>query len=548
MADTTSMAQDIILCNLCDKRAALLHCNPCQDNLCEECVGKHYMTSSSFAHEIVKYKDRKFQLKFSNCSAHETEKCTVICQNCDLPVCIKCLTGVHKGHNAVDFCEIIDAVKNKIKENTVSLEAILPQFEQADRQIESKTADLISRCNEMQNLAIERGKEWRQAIDDLVEKNKVAIDKMKEDGIKDLRESQAEIKDTIQVLMQDIVKNKKIILSVEANEIKQYKLTSQKLYHSIPLEFDLMLPTFLPYQINSDQLQQDFGVLHAHVLMRHLKTRTNSVSKPRNLLDKVIEIKTFVVENNLRQIACLGTEEAWITYKEKPIIQRMNTRGSILETVISSCVDWNGHPSDILIKNGELLYTDRMKRSVNIVRDGKSTTFITVQKGWEPLGLSGTKAGDLLVSVGTSNMGSYKIVRYEGQQIKQEVDKDDRGNSLFKEGDRMFYVAENINGDICACDVNARAIVVICKTGKLRFRYKGMQTMEGNFIPCTIITDAVGNILVGDNGNKCIHIIDKDGQFLRSLKDYDRLSVDDLGRLWVGESGGNEVKVFKYIE
>ncbi|XP_061175574.1 uncharacterized protein LOC133184500 [Saccostrea echinata] len=548
MASTTTMAQDIILCHLCDKRAALLHCNPCQDNLCEECVGRHYMTSSSSSHEIVKYKDMKFQLKFSNCKAHETEKCTVVCQNCDLPVCIKCLTGVHKGHDAVDFSEIIVAAKNRIEENTASVEKILPQFEQADRRIESKIGDLISRCDEMQNLVTEHGKEWRQAIDYIVEKNKGAINKMKEDGIKDLRESQAEIKDTIEVLMQAVRNNRKIIQSVDANEINQYKLTSQNFYQNIPLEVELRLPTFVPSQIHSVQLQKKFGVLNSPVILRQPKTRIESVSKPRKLLDKAIDIKTFSVENNLRQMACLGTDEAWITYKEKSIIQRINTQGFILETVMSSCVDWNGHPSDILIKNGELLYTDRMKRSVNIVRDGKSTNFITVQKGWEPLGLCGTKSGDLLVAMGTSYEGTYKIVRYEGQKVKQEIEKDDRGNSLFNEGDRMFYVAENVNGDICACDVNARAVVVVNKAGKLRYRYKGMQTMEGKFIPCTIITDAMGRILVGDNGNKCIHIIDQDGQFLRSLDDYDRLSIDDLGRLWLGESGGNEVKVFKYTE
>ncbi|XP_061188061.1 uncharacterized protein LOC133196144 [Saccostrea echinata] len=111
----------------------------------------------------------------------------------------------------------------------------------------------------------------------------------------------------------------------------------------------------------------------------------------------------------------------------------------------------------------------------------------------------------------------------------------------------MFYVAENVNGDICACDVNARAVVVVNKKGKLRYTCKGMQTMEGKFILCTIITDAMDHILVGNNGNKCI-IINQHGQFLRSLDNYDRLSIDDLGRLWVGESGGNEVKVFKYTE
>ncbi|XP_062614369.1 uncharacterized protein LOC134276109 [Saccostrea cucullata] len=484
MASRKTMAQDVILCHLCDRRAAQLHC-------------------------------------------------------------------LHKGHDVVDFSEIIDTAKHEIQENTASLEDILPQFEEAESHIESKIADSFSRCDEMQTLAVEHGKKWHQVIDDIVQKNKDLISEMKESGSRDLRKCQTEIMDTIQVLMQAVQKNKKVIQSVDANEISQYELPSQNLYRDILLNVEFRLPIFVPKPPDSIQLHKLFGELIGPVILPQTSERKALISKTRNLLDKAIEIRTFTTENNLRKFACLGTEEVWISYNEKSIIHRVNTKGDIQETVISSCLEWNGHPSDISIsRNGELMYTDRMNRSINIVREGKSSNFISVEKEWEPLGLCCTKSGELLVGMGTSDDKRYKIVRYGGRQVNQEIEKDDHGDCLFGEGNKMFYVTENVNGDICVSDVNARAVVVINQSGKLRYRYKGIHATEKSFIPSNIATDCNGRILVGGQGNKCIHVIDQDGQFLRSISSYDSctLSIDDLGRLWVGKFGGSEVKVIRYTE
>ncbi|XP_062598888.1 E3 ubiquitin-protein ligase TRIM45-like, partial [Saccostrea cucullata] len=198
MASNITRAQEIILCHLCDidAKAAALLCNSCQVNLCEECVGKHYMTSSSSAHEIVKYKDRKFHLIFTNCESHKSEKCTVHCQNCDIPVCIKCLTGVHRGHEASDLSKIVESKKRQIIENTAHLENLIPQFDQADARIATSLADFISRCDELQIAVNKFGKEWHRIVDEIVDKNKKDIAKMKEDGIREIGDYQDENKNT----------------------------------------------------------------------------------------------------------------------------------------------------------------------------------------------------------------------------------------------------------------------------------------------------------------------------------------------------------------
>ncbi|XP_062591525.1 uncharacterized protein LOC134277039 [Saccostrea cucullata] len=146
----------------------------------------------------------------------------------------------------------------------------------------------------------------------------------------------------------------------------------------------------------------------------------------------------------------------------------------------------------------------------------------------------------------THDEENYKIVRYEGQTIKQEIEKDDQGNPLYEAGEKMLFVTENNNGDICASDVNGKIVVVVNKAGKLRYRYKGQQTMRVQFEPSTIVTDSAGCIIIEDVGNFCTHIIDQDGQFLRSLDFCGLMSVDTLGRLWMGEYENGIVKIIKY--
>ncbi|XP_061163282.1 uncharacterized protein LOC133172418 [Saccostrea echinata] len=142
----------------------------------------------------------------------------------------------------------------------------------------------------------------------------------------------------------------------------------------------------------------------------------------------------------------------------------------------------------------------------------------------------------------------YKFVRYEGKRIKQEIGKDQQGNPIFKGGLKMLFVAENNNGDICAPDCNIDTVTVVNKTGRLRYRYKGQETMKETFRPANIVTDSASRILVKDTGNKCLHILDQDDWFLRILDFYGAPSVDSLSRLWVGEFKTGTVKIIRFAE
>ena len=244
----------------------------------------------------------------------------------------------------------------------------------------------------------------------------------------------------------------------------------------------------------------------------------------------------------LRRIVCLGAGEAWVI-GEKANVKRIDIHGSVKEKVRCQNI-----PSDIsLTEKGELIYSDKINRTVNIIRQAKIQVLITLPKGWQPLGICYTTSRGVLVSLQMSERN--KIVYYRGEEITMEIDKDEHGNHIFRDGSGMLIVTKNINRDICVTDENAKTVVVMNSEGRVRFRYNG--TRERSFEPRCIVTDSLGHILVTELAFECIHILSQDCNLLRCVENCNldtpcALSVDNKGSMWVGLYYKGNIKVIQY--
>lgn len=120
-----------------------------------------------------------------------------------------------------------------------------------------------------------------------------------------------------------------------------------------------------------------------------------------------------------------------------------------------------------------------------------------------------------------------------------------------------FRIAVNTNGDICVSDYGdgTRGVTILQRDGTVKCWYKGQPATKASdqpFLPHGIVCDGNGYILVSDWNNDCVHVLDKDGNFMLylvnakdGLEGPNALGLDGRGYLWVGDSHG-VVRIFKY--
>ncbi|XP_022311815.1 uncharacterized protein LOC111117042 [Crassostrea virginica] len=556
MATSTSWAQDIITCDLCDKPTQQF-CNSCQVNLCETCIKKHRYEFKTLMHEIVPFLERKIQLVFPECREHSGKRCEVSCKKCNTPVCIKCIgLGPHKGHDVEELTKTHEKKIRKIKSDTQEIKAkIIPKYQNEDRKVEnnilktkSKIEDLRKDCKKLRKL-------WHQEVDSIFDKIDSLGQSLGEENLNALQGYHNKIRNLISEINKTVKLNEILINSNNLFEVNKYQSKLNE-YQDFPEHVDLKFP-FLDSSIDKgNELGIEIGGYR--ITLKQMSQSSPSTVVYRlttrigKLMDKVKVIATIpTTYNPLYGVSCVGEADAWI-YGNNKTITGIDIHGAVKDK--QSCLGWPGGIS--VTRERELIFSNYSNRTVNTVRDGKSETLITTPEGLRPLTLSCTRSGDILVHVckGSGPQRKNKIIRYKGQNIKKEIGNDGQGYPIFKDGEYQLYMSENNNGDVCVSDVNADAVIVVEKTGRVRFRYDGTPARrEKSFDPRGIVTDTLSQIIVTDYNNNSLHILDENGEFLGCVDDCGltkpyALSVDSEGRLWVGLCGTGVIQVIEYLQ
>uniref|UniRef100_K1QPG5 Tripartite motif-containing protein 2 n=1 Tax=Magallana gigas TaxID=29159 RepID=K1QPG5_MAGGI len=214
-------------------------------------------------------------------------------------------------------------------------------------------------------------------------------------------------------------------------------------------------------------------------------------------------------------------------------------------------------PWDIAVtKSGDLVYTDYADHTVNIVK-GKNIDvqeLIRLQQ-WKPVSVFFPSSGDLLLIMDSDDNKQTKVLRYSDYKENQSIQFNEKGQPLYSSDGNIKYIGiqYNRNRDICVSDCAAHSVVVVNKSGSMRFIYPqdGYSTTEQIFNPYGITTNSQGRILTADYNNDRIHILDQDGQFLRYIDNCDiknpwGLCLDTKGNLIVAQNKSSKIKKISY--
>ena len=124
-------------CDSCGENSPVAYCTECDDLLCSVCWEHHQALRKTRSHSSFKLQEAqnisqdKYSLSSSTspvCQDHEDQKLDLYCQQCSIPVCVKCILVSHKNHSIV--------VSNHAMDQRDEINVSLEGFPMAQQQLE----------------------------------------------------------------------------------------------------------------------------------------------------------------------------------------------------------------------------------------------------------------------------------------------------------------------------------------------------------------------------------------------------------------------------
>nr|XP_034309658.1 tripartite motif-containing protein 2 isoform X3 [Crassostrea gigas] len=553
--DPRRTAQDVLRCDLCETPVPPMYCDICLIHLCKACVGGHL---SEFAkeHKIVPFEKRGSSTK---CPNHFSKICELYCEQCDIPICVQCTSSTqHQGHTFVYIVKILEKQRTVLQKDLQELEKfIYPKYQEIASSIPVQKAFLNTSSQKIASDISKHGEEMHREIDVIIKKLKSDLDEMDSKYLAALNKHEEEIKHMLSDITQTIADLKKILNSDDVGLVSAYKSRNAE-FRRLPPKLKVTLPRFSPQKIDKQQISAHFGSLSELSIKTKeqnytIDSSSTAHSPPERSLIDVPQIITEINTDfkNAKNVSCLNDEDIWIHGNDN-ILKLYNLQRGLIKSMKTKS---GKRAEDVAVtRSGDLLYTNYLDRTLNIVKNTKIQTVITLQ-GWRPSGVCSTSSSDILVAMNNDDWKTpSKVVRYSGFIEKQSIQYKENGQALYSSGGSTKYISENRNQDISVSDCGAGEVVVVNQAGKFRFTYTGLTSSAKElFEPYGITTDSHSHILIADLDNHGIHIVDRDGQFLRFIDNCHLekpfgLCVNTRDNLFVADAKTCKVKKIQYYK
>ena len=269
-------------------------------------------------------------------------------------------------------------------------------------------------------------------------------------------------------------------------------------------------PTFNKCEIDENYLQNYFGYIEKKH-ERKINLLREKIYKPHPNSDrKILEAPSVssVIDtgfpasmnnNRLYAMAVTDDQKLWMG-GESHELKLFDLQGHLQRTVPITCAGMY-----ICMYNNQVVYsgTEAVKKISN---DDTVVTMFTTGD-WEPYGITGSASGDLLVCLCKDDQS--KVVRYSSTgTVLQEIQYDSQCQPLYQDA---YYITENVNGDIIVNDLKMNKVITVDRLGIFRYSYSGGKSST------SVATDSLGHVYVTDYHGDKIHMLDRDGRFLRYM-------------------------------
>ncbi|XP_062584561.1 uncharacterized protein LOC134246245 [Saccostrea cucullata] len=579
MSQSTSKGtgQHYVECATCNCYNYSSHyCNTCHQRMCEQCRDDHLKERGHGKHEVVLYQDRIKELPSEKCSIHPTRVLELFCSECQAPICSKCFTTDHIGHQVRDLEVVYNESLQKSQKELIKIrDNVFPRSVENLQSQRERTEDIKKKIAQTRLSMKKSADEIKATLDCILADNNARLDIMEKVVLDEVVDQGKKSEEYISYL-QKLIKDYDIEMrsSKPSEVIKFCKEMANVPILKIPEAHQPVSIEFTKGKIRKEEIEKQFGEISQSkqkIPKREEKESVQTTQPPISTtasqqignvsinVKKETEINIRFHLSSLFHISPLPFQKFWASDDKGNLIQA-DMKGNILQK-ISTNLNNNGYHTTT--SEGELLYTDTFHRAIYRVGSAKKTTTLITTADWEPYSIYSSRLnGDILVGMMKDN--TCKLTRYskEGEKL-QDLQSYQRKNKKpnppqalgVVDVSYIKFITENINGDICI--VNNRKVEGMTSSGKHRFSYSGLQ--QYSFSPTGICTDILGHILVCSSSSfSNVHLLNADGQFIAVLFDTDQcprnpsaICADDQQDLWIGSQNNLyncTVHVYRYLQ
>ncbi|XP_071824837.1 uncharacterized protein [Apostichopus japonicus] len=505
--------EEVRVCVGCSKKLKVTaYCFKCKDFLCVQCYQFHSTNKMVADHRgnVLALKDvegksltleKLASLKEAlRCHVHTKFKAQLCCCTCgNLPVCVTCTYGKHKGHDLQD-------VANVSKEERERLQKRLEELVKLKENVTSLT-DKINKVNEeLTSVVADTKAKWKTQYEDQTRKLKNKKEKEKrefnrfktvleERSRKELQKLETEMEEKIREIRDEYDR----MIKIKIRESKEKEETKQNEIENSELKIDETMNKLDAVMNERNKTIEE----QQQRKLRETQNLSDLCNQWVNKFENMSTIASSVLEshNHWTDAQCIPDIRA----ASEPLVEDLMKDFPEMESL-----------SDITMDDLPMLCTDRVNISDNV----ESVVDIDVIKGtWFCLtGITSTGSGNNVISGMSSSVHSFiTVINRQGRQIRQNKIDKGKGGSL-----PIRYCAALSRDRIASVCKSNQLVVYNIHGGSLTQKnitsfFGDIKTVGKKYASC-ITTDTIrGHIIVGSSIGS-LFIFDEELKFIRALK------------------------------
>lgn len=188
--------------------------------MCEQCNDEHQKSLKTKNHEVVPYMNIR-QLPVVRCSDHPTKNIDILCDECNVPVCSKCITmSVHRGHSFTDLETIYPEKYVANVEKIQKIESnLVPTVKDLQKNIQIDASNVKTVVDGLRSSMRDEGRSFKLLVDMVTSDNVAQVNRIEKSLIEMLQSQDETYNDYISYLRDHVKKLYDFLSSTEIQTV-----------------------------------------------------------------------------------------------------------------------------------------------------------------------------------------------------------------------------------------------------------------------------------------------------------------------------------------